>query len=124
MREYLVTRPDFRGDGLTVTQPAVIVAVAAHRETIELRLRERGFTLPDLVADGRLVMRDAHDLLKLIMRNGEPVGLRFDEAVEPLIVDASRAGNGVARVYGEMVDVLWRSGDSPRGPTRRSASRR
>ena len=61
-------------------------------------------------------MRDAHDLLDYIMQDGQPVADRFNEAVEPLVVKASHLGSGVARVYGEMVDVLWRGGQ-PRAAT-------
>jgi hypothetical protein len=103
---------DFLGDGLNADQPAVIVAVRGHRHAIQRRLQERGIPVSDMIANGRLEVRDAHELLRTIMRNGEPQPERFDAAIEPLIIDAGRAGSGVARVYGEMVNVLWRRGQT------------
>jgi hypothetical protein len=103
---------DFLADGLNADQPAVIVAIRGHREAIQQRLHERGFAVADLIASGRLDVRDAHELLRNIMRNGEPQAERFDAAIEPLLIDAGRAGSGVARVYGEMVNVLWRRGQT------------
>ena len=107
---------DFLGDGLTANQPAILVAVAGHREAIQQHRSERGCAVADLMTAGRIVVRDAHDLLDYIMEDGQPVADRFNEAVEPLVVAASHLGSGVARVYGEMVDVLWRNGQ-PRAAT-------
>ena len=43
---------------------------------------------------------------------GMPDAERFQDAVVPLIEQACRGRKCVVRAYGEMVDVLWKAGET------------
>ena len=64
---------------------------------------------------GSLIVLDAQQTLDLFMRNGNvPNPHRFEDSVGKLIGEVleGREDRVLIRVYGEMVDVLWREGKS------------
>ncbi|HVH27432.1 MAG TPA: MEDS domain-containing protein [Vicinamibacterales bacterium] len=101
----------FVADGLIADQPAVIVATPSHLESIANQLRGMSFDVDRLQADGRLITLDAQDTLNRVMNNGMPSVQSFEDTIIP-VLDAAAGGrdDGVVRAYGEMVDVLWKSG--------------
>jgi hypothetical protein len=94
-----------RGDGL------VVIATAAHRGSFVRKLREeRGYSRA--VLEGRLVFLDAEATLARFMVDGEPDRVRFESIIgEALQGVRSRAVHTGIRAYGEMVGVLWKSGN-------------
>jgi PAS domain S-box-containing protein len=105
----VVTR--FIADGLETGEPAVIIATASHRDAIVRRFRERGIAAEQLVDEGALVMLDAHETLAAFMIDGLPRRERFRGAIGRVLDKLAAAHpNRSIRAYGEMVDVLWRSG--------------
>jgi anti-sigma regulatory factor (Ser/Thr protein kinase) len=99
----------FAADGLEQGAPAVLVVRPEHRAPIEAALRTCGVDVDAVRADGRLVELDAAELLASCSRDGRPDAEAFDRAVGGLLrrLDAGAP----ARIYGEMVGVLWERGD-------------
>jgi hypothetical protein len=104
---------EFLGEGISQGCPALVVATPDHRAAIESELHTRGFDVPRLRAIGLLTIADADDTLQRFMRDGMPDSLLFKRTLQPTLEEISGAGAGRAiRAYGEMVDVLWRGGQS------------
>lgn len=98
----------FAGRGLGKGEAVVLVATAAHLAAVEDRLRRDGFDLEDLKAWGQLAVLDASDLLSCFMRDSWPDRALFTAAVTEVIGAARRRKYRKVRVYGEMVNLLWR----------------
>ena len=103
----------FLGDGFVAKQPAVMIATPEHRNGIVEQLRFRGFDPALLQASGELVLLDANESLNQFMVDGRPEGRRFAATIEPVLqaITARRPGVSI-RAYGEMVDVLWKRGQT------------
>jgi DcmR-like sensory protein len=102
---------DFFAEGFNAGQPAVIVATPLHASRIDALLTARGFDVAALKSSGDLVVKNASEMLAKITVDGMPDAVRFERAVAPLL--EAMAGNGTpVRVYGEMVDLLWKAGDT------------
>jgi hypothetical protein len=108
-----VTVAGFLGEGLVLGQPAIMIATPAHREAIEDHLRGRLIDCETAKREGDLLLLDAEDTLSLFMVDGLPDGEMFEANIGRLI-DQTLAGRTRTpiRAYGEMVDVLWKQGES------------
>ena len=103
----------FLGDGLAADQPAIVIGTEAHRVEIERELRALSFDTDHLQRTGRLVLIDAEQTLSCFMVDGMPDGARFGDTIAPVIERAAQGRSGVTvRAYGEMVDVLWKGGQT------------
>jgi hypothetical protein len=101
----------FLNDGLAENHPAIVVATAAHRAAILRELVRSGRDVVQLQRSGDLVLLDAQDTLDTFMTNGKPDGARFQDAMCGVIKRACGARtNCTVRIYGEMVDILWKAG--------------
>ncbi len=98
---------DFLAAGAAAGEPLLIVATEEHRGALVERLLSRGAQGADLT------VVDASETLERFMIDGEPDAARFAAALEGAVdaITARRPGAPV-RAYGEMVDVLWRAGNS------------
>src|SRR5919109_3492914 len=104
---------DFLADGLAAGQPTVVVATRDHRERLFDELTARRFDLTNLVQAGTLLVLDAQETLDKFMVDGHPDPAAFKEVVGAAIDRVCWfSGESVVRAYGEMVDVLWRRGES------------
>ena len=104
---------NFLGEGFITGLPGIVIATPEHIEAISQVLAAHYFDLERLHAAGDLIMVDASDALSLFMRDGMPDSARFRDAMIPLIEQACRGrANYVIRAYGEMVDVLWKAGQT------------
>jgi DcmR-like sensory protein len=94
-----------RGDGL------LVIATPEHRGTLVRRLSgEPGYA--KAVLESRLVFLDAEATLARFLVNGSPDRNLFGSVVgEALREVQSRAGHTGVRAYGEMVGLLWKSGE-------------
>lgn len=97
------------GDGLTAGGAAVVIAVEAHRQAIERRLRERGIDVTAALASDRYLSLDAAHTLSLCMRGDELDPQAFAEVVGG-IIDRAAAAGGTVRAFGEMVALLCARG--------------
>lgn len=110
--ELRVAVASFIASGLRAADPVLVIATADHRAAFERSLAELGVDVVAALDRGELAFLDAHDTLAKLMRDGVPDRALFQSAVGDRVVH----GLGPLepprrlRVYGEMVDVLWRSG--------------
>jgi signal transduction histidine kinase len=103
---------DYLASGLAVGQRVVAVATAEHRIAFRAHLRARGFDVDRAVARRQLAILDASELLSTFMTNGLPDAGRCRTSVGGLLRQMSPNGDAAPlRVFGEMVDVLCRSGN-------------
>src|SRR2546425_423688 len=102
----------FTGAGLAAGEPVLIVATKPHRMAFAQVLRHNGCRIEDAVASGLLTMLDAHEMLLRFMVGNELDAERF-YSVLGAVIQSSRQGRSRARVrvFGEMVDLLWRGGN-------------
>jgi signal transduction histidine kinase len=101
----------FLGAGLRAGDPLLVIATEGHRTAFRRRLERFGGE--HAIESGQLVLRDAHETLSKFMVGNMPDPHLFRNMVSNVVVDAKRDRNQpLLRVYGEMVDVLWRGGNS------------
>ena len=102
----------FIADGLHAGQPGLLIATGAHRAAVLEALNAKGHCADELQTSGQLVVLDAADTLAQFMRDGAPDEELFNAVISGAIVDLlQHRGTNSLRAYGEMVDVLWRSGN-------------
>jgi hypothetical protein len=100
----------FAALGIGKGEAVILVATAPHLTAVEELLDAKGVGVEDVKAWGQLTMLDASELLSRFMVNGLPDAKLFKSVVEPLIRKARGVSRpGGVRVYGEMVNLLWRS---------------
>jgi phosphoserine phosphatase RsbU/P len=102
----------FAGAGLAAGEPVLIVATEQHRAAFTERLSRNGANPGAAMSAGQLTMLDARQTLASFMVGDEPRWDRFFATLGPLL-EKCRASRPVARVrvFGEMVDLLWRAGN-------------
>ena len=104
---------DFIAKGLANAQPAVVIATPLHRAEIVKRLIDKGIDVSGLREQGALALLDAEGTMTEFMRNGMPDATLFRQAIVPVIESAAgRRDTSVVYAYGEMVDVLWKAGQT------------
>ena len=102
---------DFLKTGVQAREPAIVIATESHRAGFWRALKARDVDVERESAEGHLTLLDAGATLSLFMRVGLPDRTLFRGALAPVIEAGKRSGERV-RAYGEMVDVLWRAGNS------------
>lgn len=108
------TVASFLSQGFVDGHPAVVIATEEHRAAILEYLRGRLIDVDKAQKIGSLILLDARQTLDLFMVRGMPDETRFEDSVGRLIADvlAGRRDRIFLRAYGEMVDVLWKDGNS------------
>jgi hypothetical protein len=97
-----------KGDSL------VAIAIPEHVDAFRDTLADDGFDPHGLQRWGQLRFVDAASLMHGFMRNGVPDAGMFLSLSEILIRDAEgRSRTGRVRLYGEMVNLLWREWNLP-----------
>jgi hypothetical protein len=103
----------FLAEGLTHGEPAVLIATAEHVEHFRRCFTSSGIDADDAITSGRLTILDAEETLKRFMHDGIPMAQPFAETISPVLRSVAARYPGVCvRAYGEMVDVLWRNGQT------------
>ena len=88
----------------------VVIATAAHRSAIAIRLTERGISLPIVRGRGAYVVLDARLTLRRIMIGGQPSARIMWEFADELF-GSLQPGGGRVHLFGEMVALLWARGN-------------
>jgi signal transduction histidine kinase len=96
--------------GLRGGEPALLVATEEHRGGLFRRLTAAQLDVDRMLETGQLTALDARAALALFMEGDQPDRARFREAIGGTLDRLGRR-SGTLRVYGEMVDVLWRDGN-------------
>jgi hypothetical protein len=102
----------FLAEGLIAQQPAIVIATDAHSALILHHLSGRLIDCQKAVKDGDLVVLDADAILDLFMVDGRPNEQLFEVNLSRVIDQLLNGRGGPARAYGEMVDLLWKNGQS------------
>jgi PAS domain S-box-containing protein len=102
----------FAAAGLAAGDSVVLIATEAHREAVVQRLRLRGCQVESASATGQLQLLDARETLSRFMAGDGPDSEKFSSIVGG-VIEKALEGRREARVrlYGEMVDLLWRDGN-------------
>ena len=104
---------DFLCAGFTAGEPAIVVATPAHQQQIIGELTARQIDVDQVRRAGELVLLDAEETLGACMIDGAPDGELFASYIGTVLKQLGRIRPRVAvRAYGEMVDVLWKSGQT------------
>lgn len=107
------TVSDFLGEGLAIGQPVVLVATAEHRYGFSSRLKDIGFDFEKACRGGQIIDVDAHSALQSFMVADMPDEDLFRRKIGGAIEEGlGGRPDATVRAYGEMVDVLWRQGNS------------
>ena len=101
----------FLAEGFARGDPAVVIATPEHRTAIEDHLRRLSVDVDGIKLAGDLVLADAGTMLAAIVPGGVPDAVAFWSTAGSVI---ARVCGGrttcTVRVYGEMVDLLWKDG--------------
>jgi len=100
----------FIGDGLAANQGAVVVTTPAHGASIREQLTAMGVGSQGRIGRGELLMFDADEVLSHLMVGNRPDAQRFSDLINPLMDKAAGSRTRPVRIYGDMVELLWRSG--------------
>jgi len=101
----------FLSDGLAAGNPGIVVATPTHRGAILKELVGKSLDVVQLQRSHDLVLLDAQETLSIFMTNGKPEAEAFKNSMCEVIKTACRGRpNCTVRIYGQMVDVLWKSG--------------
>jgi signal transduction histidine kinase len=116
---------DFLAPSFPKGPPAIVIATKQHRETFAQRLASAGVDVDDARRCGQLTMLDAREMLATIMIGGVPdsdrfrarIGAVMERSIQQCIKRRITQRNDgsqrtVIRAYGEMVDLLWKDGNT------------
>ena len=99
-------------NGLSRDEPVVVIATNPHVTALVETLRARQVDVDAARNAHQLCMVDAHGLLAAIMEQGMPDVERFNAAFDGILQTVARKASAAGvRVYGEMVDLLWKDGN-------------
>jgi len=102
---------EFLIEGFADSDPGIVVATPAMRAALVLELAGRSVDVAELLRSGQFLLLDAHEQLATFMTDGHPDPARFNTMVCCAIERACRGRtNCKVRIFGQMVDVLWRDG--------------
>lgn len=111
-REVVDRVARFVADGIRQHGRAIVIATPEHRVDLAAALLDMGLNPDEPPVAGHLVTLDAQATLDSLMTEDGPDLERFSAQVAQLVRDAGADGAQV-RVFGEMVGLLWESGDVP-----------
>jgi CheY-like chemotaxis protein len=102
----------FLGEGITRNEAVLAVATRETRDGLREALASEGFDVATLEAAGKLTLLDAGDTLGTLQDGGTFPPDRFERLVGANLDRlAQRVPTRRVRAYGEMVDLLWQTGD-------------
>jgi hypothetical protein len=100
----------FLAEGFDAGETAIVVAKSRNWTAIVEQLEARKIDVKKQIAAGKLVVKDAPEMLRRLSRNGSPDATAFGSVVGTAVEALSRGG-GRVRAYGEMVDILAQGGE-------------
>lgn len=107
--ELLETLSGFIGGGLWMGESVIVIATDARLAQLETLLRQTGLDIAHFRGDDRYIALPAELTMAKFCDGGWPDEERFFEVLTPLVERARGAGRTV-RAFGEMVALLWSSG--------------
>jgi MEDS: MEthanogen/methylotroph, DcmR Sensory domain len=101
----------FLAEGYAAGESLVVVARPVNWAAIIEPLERFGVPVQSAASAGRLVVRDADDTLRRLVRHGSPDKSLFKEVVAHQLASLALTSGHRVRAYGEMVDLLAQRGD-------------
>lgn len=98
--------------GFDRNESVIIIATDDHISGLNKRLAAAGYDLQKLEKNERYLTVNAHTVLDQFMVNNWPDETQFVSVVSDLISRARGKNNRNIRAYGEMVAILWASGNN------------
>lgn len=105
------TLSDFASNGFNAGDSLILIATELHIRVLNKRLEEKGYDIQELIGKDAYIPLDATDTLSKFMINGTPDEKSFLDTIVPVMERARKSGVRV-RAFGEMVALLWESGES------------
>jgi hypothetical protein len=100
---------EFLSEGFADWHPGLVVATPGMRAALVLELSAHSLDVVELQRSGRLQLLDAREVLGQFMIDGQPDPARFNTVMGETIARACAGRtDGKLRIFGQMVDVLWR----------------
>jgi anti-sigma regulatory factor (Ser/Thr protein kinase) len=99
-------------DGARADEVAIVVATEAHRRAFEAELAAAGIDPAESRRAGTLVCLDAAAMMDRFITEGRIDRDAFHRVIGAVVRQASQSGRP-ARVFGEMVSLLWDAGHVP-----------
>jgi hypothetical protein len=100
----------FTTHGLSRGEAVLLVLTPSHRQVLLQHLEADGVDVDRLQRAGQLLLLDAEKLLASFMRDGMPDATLFSMSLGEVVARMRPSGgNPKVRVFGEMVDLLWKS---------------
>ena len=103
---------DFLAAGFTVGQRLLVLATAKHWVSFSRRLKLKGVRVDAAVARGEIAWLDASEMLATFMVGTTPDADLFRANVGAVIDRLGGSEGHPVRAYGEMVDLLWKTGNT------------
>jgi PAS domain S-box-containing protein len=104
---------DFLAEGLLAGESVIVIATSAHWQMFRAQLVKRQLDVESATSSGLIAVLDARELLERFMVGGVPDARLFRTALEETVSRSiSAAPRAKTRAFGEMVDLLWRDGNS------------
>ncbi len=108
---FLDSLEGFVMTGLKAGEAVILIAIPEHLKSLEERIFEsQGIDLRSKAFKGRYFWLDADETLAKFLVDGKPDEKRFRQLLSKLI-DEAKGGGRKVRTFGEMVVLLWRSGN-------------
>ena len=101
----------FLAEGYAAGESLVVVARPVNWAAMIEPLERLGVPVRVAASTGRLVVKDADDTLRRLMRNGSPDKGLFKEVVAHQVASLALTTGHRVRAYGEMVDLLAQRGE-------------
>jgi KaiC/GvpD/RAD55 family RecA-like ATPase len=106
----------YASSGISKGEAVVLIVTEAHREALIVQLKSEAFNVERLQSSGQLVMLDASEMLAVIMADGSLDATTFKAAIKRIIELAGRdpasGHHRRVRLFGEMVSLLWTTGNA------------
>lgn len=100
----------FTTHGLLRGEAVLLVLTPSHRQVLLQHLKAEGVDLDGLQRAGQLLLLDAEELLASFMLGRMPDATLFTMSLGDVVARMRPSGgNRKIRVFGEMVDLLWKS---------------
>jgi PAS domain S-box-containing protein len=101
---------DFIHAGLEAGEVCIVLATKAHREALNQGLEAIGVSVSEAQTAGQYLAWDAAETLAKLMEGDALAPERFTERVGGIVTQAAQ-GQRRVRIFGELVALLWASGN-------------
>jgi hypothetical protein len=109
--ELAQTFGTYLAEAVALGAPVVVIATEAHLEAFTVALEAAGTEPSRALEDGSMVFLDAAATLARFTTGGRIDPDAFHQVIGEILREASQTGPGRVHAYGEMVALLWESGD-------------